>query len=133
MDVPANLDKGDSVFPGRGRELRTFMTCLMACNHKLAAMALGHRWAACRREVRAFSVMSRICLSATPFWWCAPTPEKVIVWCADWTSSTKALSANLPLSQWLCRIHTPCCSARRSNACLASIVSSVVRWWCVWT
>ena len=109
------------------------MTCLMAWGHRLAAMTLGHRCAACRREVWAFSLMSQMRPSAIPFWWCAPMLQKVIVWCTARTSSTNALATNLPLSQWQWRIRTLCCSARHSNACFASIVSSVVRCWCMWT
>jgi hypothetical protein len=42
-------------------------------------MASGHLLCACSRSVVALLCKSPILFSAIPFWWCAPTPQKLIV------------------------------------------------------
>ena len=73
---------------------------LSAYGHRCALIAAGHLWLACINWVRVRSCRTRILRSATPFWWCAPTPAYVILCLLIWQSRTHALLLNIPLSAW---------------------------------
>ena len=87
------------VDPGRGIQLRTVAACCSANGHRWAVTA-GLRDAACSSIALAESDKSRTRRSAMPFWWCAPTPQKEMVWASAATLWRKRAEAKTPLSAW---------------------------------
>ena len=117
-----------------------FSLALFAISHsffrakgqRLEDAASGHHCIACRRLVLAPSHRSLILFSAIPFWWWAPTPQKVSSWCCSAQSLRQVLSAKRPLSALYPLTLTPNVCVNCSYASFAAIVCSpsrlVIRW-----
>ena len=73
--------------------------CCIANVQKFAGSFCGHFRLACIKDDRAIFMMVRICLSAIPFWWCAPTPQNVIFCKSLLICYRKQDLANVPLSE----------------------------------
>ena len=98
-----------------------------AYGHNSVAITYFQQIIAFKSMLRARYVTIIILLPQIPFWWCASTPLKSMVWFAEIMLSLKNRLLKAPFSEWYFRIFTPNVAVYCSNPCFA--LTAFFLWW----
>ena len=100
MLVCVKTSSGDCPLLLNGKQFNTSCACPNAYGYSATMITLGQQEEAFSSILRALLLKSCILFSAMPFWWCALTPQKLIVYRFSLTSFMNKFLQNLPLSAW---------------------------------